>query len=76
MRNVVGPRVREARYKAGRKVTQAELAARLQTFGLDMDRTAVSKIESGKRPVSDLEIVAICKALGVRVTDLFPEEGF
>ena len=74
MRNVVGPHIREARYRAGHKVTQQQLAARLQTLGLDLDRTAISKIESGRRPITDVEIIAICKALGIKVANLFPEE--
>lgn len=73
MRNVVGPRVRAARYTGGRKVTQKDLAAKLQTLGVELDRTAISKIENGKRPVNDLEIVAICEALGVSVVVLFGE---
>ena len=71
MKNVVGPKIREARYSSGRKVTQQELAARLQALGMDIDRTAISKIEADKRPVTDLEIVAIAKALGVKITELF-----
>ena len=52
-------------------MTQQELAARLQALGMDIDRTAISKIEADKRPVTDLEIVAIAKALGVKITELF-----
>ena len=74
MKNVVGPRIREARYRGGRKVTQHELAARLQTFGIDLDRTAISKIETGKRPVTDVEIIGVCEALGIRVSALFDED--
>ncbi len=73
MRNVVGPRIREARYRSGQKVTQQELASRLQTLGVDLDRTAISKIEAGRRPVTDMEIIGICKALGINVATLFPE---
>ena len=73
MRNMVGPKIREARYRSGQKVTQEELAARLQASGIDIDRTAISKIESGRRPISDLEILAICKSLGVDVATLFNE---
>ena len=65
MRNIAGPRIREARYRAGKKVTQLELAARLQSAGVDVSRTAISKIEAGRRPVTDVEVVAICKALDV-----------
>ena len=74
MRNVVGVRIREARYRGGQKITQQELAARLQTLGLDIDRTAISKIESGRRPITDVEIIAICKALDIKVVTLFPED--
>ena len=74
MRNVVGPRVREARYREGKRVTQEQLAARLQSQGIDIDRTAISKIETGKRPVMDFEIVAICQALNIKIATLFGEE--
>ena len=37
-------------------------------------RTAISKIEAGRRPVTDMEIIAICKALGINVPTLFPEQ--
>ena len=74
MRNVVGPRIREARYRSGRRVTQEQLAARLQSQGIGIERTTISKIEAGKRPVTDLEIIAICNALGIKVATLFGEE--
>lgn len=73
MRNIVGPRIKEARYTEGRRLTQHQLAARLQTLGVDLDRTAISKIESRRRPITDIEIIAICKALGIRVEDLFSD---
>ena len=69
----MGSRVRELRYRSGLRVTQEQLAARLQTLGLALDRTAISKIEGGRRPVTDIEIVAICRALSVDVATLFPE---
>ena len=73
MKNVVGPGVRAARHAGGRRVTQRDLAAKIQTMGMELDRTAISKIENGKRSVNDIEIVAICKALGVSVVTLFGE---
>ena len=75
MSNVVGSRIREARYWAGRKVTQLQLAARLQTLGVDIGRTAISKIEAGRRPVTDSELAAICKALDVSVQWLFGDDS-
>jgi len=75
MRNVVGPRVRAARYRSGEKVTQEDLVARLQGLGVNVDRTVISKIESGNRIVTDVEILAISKALKVSIGFLFGEEG-
>ncbi len=63
--NIVGTRVRDARRRAKPTITQVELAARLQVAGLMLDQTAISKIEAGRRPVLDLEVVALSKALSV-----------
>lgn len=71
----MGPKIRDARYRLGQRITQEELAARLQALGIDIDRTAISKIETGTRPVTDIEIAAFCKALGIPVADLFSHEG-
>ena len=54
-------------------MTQAELAARLQTQGVIIERDSVSKIESGRRFVTDYEIVILAKALGVPVLWLLGE---
>ena len=73
MKNIVGPRIREARYRGGR-VSQEQLASRLQSVGIEIDRTAISKMETGARPVSDIEIASICKVLSVSIAFLFGEE--
>ncbi len=64
-RNVLGPRVRSARKAARPAVTQAELAARLQVLGVGMDQSVLSKIESRRRPVSDIAVAALAEALTV-----------
>jgi transcriptional regulator with XRE-family HTH domain len=66
-RNVVGPRVRQARKLATPPVSQVDLAARLQLLGLKIDQSAISKIEQGHRPVLDTEVIALAKALKVSV---------
>lgn len=74
-RNVVGPRVRQARKLAIPRVSQVDLAARLQILGLKIDQSAVSKIEQGYRPVLDLEVVALAKALNVSAAWLLGESN-
>ena len=66
-RNIVGPRVRQARRVAKPKITQRDLVARLQVLGVMIDQSGLSKIENGQRPVSDIEVVALAKALKVSV---------
>jgi len=70
-KNVVGFRVRKAREEL--KITQAELAARLQVSGIKIDRPAISKLETGNRPVTDIEIVAIARILKVPISWLVEE---
>ncbi len=50
-----------------------DLAARLQIEGLRLERVTISKIETGYREVTDVETVAIAKALGVTVSWLLGE---
>lgn len=73
-KNIIGDRVREARLKSKPKVTQLDLIARLATRGIELDETAISKIESGTRPVMDFELVAIAESLGVKVVWLLGKE--
>ena len=70
-KNIVGPRVRKARKES--RITQMELAARLQLLGITIDRSGIAKLESGRRPASDIEVAAIAKALKVPLSWLFEE---
>jgi transcriptional regulator with XRE-family HTH domain len=74
MRNIVGRRVQQARKMANPPVTQVELAARLQLQGFRIDQSGLSKIESGVRPVLDIEVIALAKALKVPVAWLLGED--
>ena len=66
-RNIVGSRVHHARRVAKPRITQQDLVARLQVLGMTIDQSSLSKIENGQRPVSDIEVVALAKALKVSV---------
>ena len=47
------------------KISQRELADRLQLIGLDIDKNAVQRIESGQRFVTDIELRYLRKVLDV-----------
>ena len=72
-RNIIGERVRLARERANPLITQADLAARLQIEGLQLERVTISKIETGYREVTDVEAMAIAKALCVTISWLLGE---
>jgi hypothetical protein len=73
-RNIVGSRVSQARKAATPPITQEDLVARLQLLGIMIDQSTLSKIENMQRPVTDIEVVALAKALKVSVAWLL-EEG-
>ena len=47
------------------KLSQQDLASKLQTMGVSIDQQAISKIELDKRIVTDYELMCICKILQV-----------
>ena len=64
-RNIIGEKVKLARIK--NKITQEQLAARLELNDVQLDRIAIARIESGNRFVADYEVVEIAKALNISV---------
>ncbi|MDQ2784324.1 MAG: helix-turn-helix domain-containing protein [Chloroflexota bacterium] len=73
-RNVVGPQIRKVREKARPRLTQQDLAARLEVRGVHIDRAGISKIETGYRVVTDVELLAFADALSVTVQRLLDHE--
>ena len=62
-KNICGARIKEARKSL--KLSQEELAAKLQVSGVNIERDSVSRIEIGTRFVADYELAALCKILNV-----------
>ena len=53
------------------KITQEDLCARMQTMGYQINRSDISKLENGKRFISDFEVKGFATALKVNILDLF-----
>lgn len=62
-KNVSGDRIHQARTTM--RLSQADLAARMQVNGVIIEREAISKIETGNRFVTDYELLIFAKVLGV-----------
>lgn len=71
-KNICGSRVREARKAL--KLKQSELAAKLQTENVLMERDVISRIEIGTRFVSDYELMVLSQVLGVSMEWLVGKE--
>lgn len=52
------------------KISQRELADRMQLVGIDVDKNAIQRIECGKRFVTDIEITALAKVFDVSYEEL------
>ena len=57
-----------------KRITQRDLAARLQTQGITIERDSISRIEIGTRFVTDYELKILAKTLGVSMEWLTDEE--
>ena len=62
-KNISGRRIRQARRRLS--LSQADLAARLQVEGVQIERDSISRIEIGTRFVPDDELLLFAKVLGV-----------
>lgn len=70
--NIIGKRVKEAREKA--QLSQEDLSAKLELIPIYICRGSISRIESGKRTVNDIEIDGLSKVLNVSLNYLFGRE--
>lgn len=71
-KNICGERLHEARCM--QRITQSELAARLQCEGITIERDSISRIEIGTRFVTDYELMMLSKVLSVTVDWLLSDE--
>ena len=71
--NLAGLQVRRLRRAA--RLSQEELAAKVQLAGLDLTQKAVSRIETGDRVVADYELLYLAQALQVSVQEIGRAHG-
>lgn len=68
--NICGAHIKTLRQALKPSTSQKMLADKLQLIGLDLDKNAVQKIESGKRFITDIEIVAFAKVFNITIDEL------
>lgn len=68
LNNLCGKNIAVLRKKS--KLSQRQLADKLQLLGLDVDKNAIQRIECGKRFVTDIELSALSKAFDTALENL------
>ena len=71
-KNISGDRIHQAR--KAKRISQADLSARMQVKGVLIEREAISKIETGDRFVTDYELMVFSDVLGVTMDWLTGKE--
>lgn len=67
--NIIGERIKLAREKKG--YSQKQLSEKMELLAVYTCRGSISRIENGKRAITDIEIDAISKILEVPLDYLF-----
>ena len=62
-KNLISSRLIELRKQ--QNLSQRDLAHKLQLAGYDMDKNVITRIETNKRYVTDIELRALSQVLGV-----------
>ena len=71
-KNLIGENLKKLRVKA--KMSQQDLSTKLELLGVYVCRGSVSRIEDHSRTVTDIELFAIAKVLGVDPKDLYQKQ--
>ena len=68
LNNICGKNI--VHFRTELKISQRELADRMQLVGIDIDKNAIQRIECGKRFVTDIEIIAFTKVFDISFEEL------
>lgn len=61
--NVIGNLINEYRTNLG--LSKDEVCRKLQLHAVDLNRTELNRIETGRMIVKDFELIALCKVLNI-----------
>lgn len=73
--NICGKNIRRLRYQSSPYLSQRKFAECLSQMGIEMNKNAIQRIESGQRFVTDIELAAMANTFGVTVDELIRQEG-
>ena len=74
LNNICGKNI--ALFRTDLRISQRELADRMQLVGIDIDKNAIQRIECGKRFVTDIEIIAFAKVFNKSFEEILAQYNF
>lgn len=69
--NLFGVQIAKIRKSMKPKISQKNLSLKLVELGLDIDKNAVQRIESGERFLTDIELGAFVQVLNLATDETF-----
>lgn len=69
--NVIGNKVRK--YREANNWSLTQLSNELMFIGLDIPKSSLTNIETGKRIVKEYEFYALCKIFGVTMEEMLSD---
>lgn len=72
--NISGSKIYQLRKLQTPKMSQRILADKMQLLGIDLDKNAIQRIESGQRFVTDIELLHFAKVFRVSCDELLDGE--
>jgi len=70
-KNIIYKQLKAARENA--KMSQSELAAKMQVLNVNIDQQMISRIEKNMRIVTDYELASFCKILKISEKDMLKD---
>lgn len=68
--NIAGVNIKIIRQSMAKKMSQKQLADQMQLAGIDINKNAIQRIESGERFITDIELLTFSKVLNVSLEQL------
>lgn len=72
--NIAGNNIKKLRRE--RNLTQEQVVARMQTYGIQIDQKAISRIENGDRIITDYELKRFAQILNTTVENLLRDSVY
>ncbi len=73
LNNISGKNIARLRKAMNKPNSQRALADKMQLMGIDLDKNAIQRIESGQRFVTDIELKAFAKLFNIPSDNLLTE---